>query len=88
MPPPLVLIPECRVEPVEPGTVEMPPLPDLLPRPASNAPASAFLAYDDSRRERAELAGLYYQSDRDAVRQAYDTNAATQRVCAAWAREH
>ena len=90
MAPPLVVIAECKVEPVEPGAVDEPPMPPPLERPAgtvSDHPADWF-AYVDRRRERAELAGLYFQGERDAVREAYETNAATQRVCAAWAKEH
>ena len=90
MPPPVVVPADCRVDPVEPGTVAEPPMPPALERPAGTVtdhPADWF-AYVDRRRERAELAGLFYQGQRDATEQAYETNAATQRVCAAWAREH
>lgn len=90
MAPPLVVAAECKVEPVEPGPVDEPPMPPALERPAGTVtdhPADWF-AYVDRRRERAELAGLYFQGERDAVREAYETNAATQRVCATWAKQH
>lgn len=80
LPPPLVVPAECRVLPVEPQEVQAPILPEL---PATTAPE-----YLRVRTQRAELAGLYFQGERDVWRDAYETNAATQRVCATWAREH
>lgn len=80
MAPPLVIPAECRVLPVEPAQVEAPLLPEL--------PATAAPEYLTRRTQRAELAGLFYQGQRNAIQEAYETNAATQRTCAAWAREH
>lgn len=79
-PPPLVIPAECRVDPVAPVETDPPVLPAL---PAVTSPE-----YLTRRTQRAELAGLFFQGERDAIREAYDTNAATQRVCAQWAREH
>lgn len=89
-PPPLVIAPACLIDPVAPGTVAEPPMPPPLERPAgafADHPADWY-AYDDRRRERAELAGLFFQGERDAIAEAYETNAATQRACVAWAKEH
>lgn len=77
---PLVIPAECRVDPVGPEPVDAPVLPDL---PPANAPT--YLAV---RTQRAELAGLYFQGERDAERVARVTNSETQAACAAWAREH
>lgn len=75
---------------MEPGAVDAPPLPDALERPAGTfiQHPAAWFAYSDNRRERAELAGLFLQGERDAYRVAWETNATPQRVCAQWAREH
>lgn len=79
-PPPLTIPAACGLLPVEPQAVDEPTLPPL---PASTAPG--YLA---TRTQRAELAGLFFQGQRDAYEGAYNTNAASQRLCAAWAREH
>lgn len=78
--PPLTIASECLLNPVAPQAVDEPALPPL---PASTAPG--YLA---TRTQRAELAGLFFQGQRDAYAGAYNTNAASQRLCAAWAREH
>lgn len=78
--PQLVIAPECLVDPVQPQHVDEPLMPAL---PAPNAPG-----YLVTRTQRAELAGLYYQGVAQAVTGAYNTNAATQAACVAWARLH
>lgn len=64
----------CYLQPVEPQPVEQPSL-EPLPPPT----ASTYLAI---RTRNAERAGLYYRSDSEALREAYDVNAAAQRACA------
>lgn len=86
---PLVISPACLVGPVEAAPVEEPPMPEPIERPAGQASAQsypAWLAYEARRRERAELAGLFYQGERDALRSAYEMNADTQSRCRDWAR--
>jgi hypothetical protein len=74
-----VVIPaECRVDPVEPMAVDPPVLPSL--------PAPVDPAYLAVRTQRAELAGLHFQAERDEERLARVTNAGAQTVCATWAR--
>lgn len=76
---PRVTIPaECRVDPVEPDAVDPPALPAL--------PPETDPAYLATRTQRAELAGLHFQAERDEERETRVTNAAAQHVCAAWAR--
>lgn len=75
---PLMIASECRLNPVEPVTVDEPILPAL---PDATAPS-----YLPVRTQRAELAGLFFQGQRDAEREARIANARTQAVCAAWAR--
>lgn len=70
---------ECFHDPVEPDAVTAPVLPSL---PASQTDP----AYLPIRTQRAELAGLYYQGQRDSERDARLTNARPQQVCANWAR--
>lgn len=88
--PPLVISPACLVGPVEPNPVEVPPIPEPIIRPAGEPTAAnwaEWMAYVDRRRERAELAGLYYQGERDAEQNARVMNAETQTRCRDWARE-
>lgn len=75
---PLVIPSACRVDPVQPAATDPPALPDL---PAASAPT--YLAL---RTQRAELAGKFFEGQRDAIRNAFDTNAQAQEVCATWAR--
>lgn len=87
--PPLVISPACLVGPVEPSPVEEPPLPEPFIRPAGEPNAAnwpEWMAYVDRRRERAELAGLYFQGERDAEQNARTMNADTQTRCRDWAR--
>lgn len=75
----VVVIPaECRVDPVEPMAIDPPLLPAL--------PAASDPAYLATRTQRAELAGLHFQAERDEERNARMTNAGAQSVCAQWAR--
>lgn len=85
---PLVFPAACLVDPVEPGAVDEPPMPEALPRPAGNAPPEAFVSYATRRMERAELAGLFFQGERDAYKQAYDLTAEQLRQCVAFSQEH
>lgn len=78
------------VGPVEAAPVEPPPMPDAIERPAGTPNAQNYdvwLAYEHRRRERAELAGLFFQGERDSYRAAWEMNADTQTRCAEWARE-
>lgn len=74
-----VLIPaECRVEPVEPRETSEP---TLLPENVTS-PVEATR----NQLANARLAFLFWQDRANAVEEAYDVNAATQRACATWAR--
>ncbi len=64
----------CYILPTEPQSVDQPEL-EPLPPPT----AGTYLAI---RTRNAERAGLYYRSDSEALREAYDVNAAAQRACA------
>lgn len=76
---PRIVIPaECRIDPVEPMAVDPPVLPEL--------PATTDPAYLAIRTQRAELAGLFFQGERDAEKDARIENAVTQAICASWAR--
>lgn len=69
---------ECRLDPLAPAEVAEPTLPPL---PVANAPDYLVV-----RTKRAEAAGLFFQGQRDAERDARVTNAETQKVCSAWAK--
>ena len=87
---PLVISPACLVPPLEPQPVEEPPMPEPIERPAGQPTATnwtQWFAYIDRRRVRAELAGRYFQGERDAIEHAYALNAETQTQCRNWARE-
>lgn len=63
-------------------------MPDAIERPAGEPSAAnwtAWLTYIDRRRERAELAGLYFQGERDAYSHAFQLTAEQLRQCNAWA---
>jgi hypothetical protein len=83
---PVVYPASCLADPVEPHPVEEPPMPEALPRPAGNAAPEAFVAYATRRMERAELAGLFFQGERDAFKQAYDLTAEQLRQCVTFVR--
>lgn len=64
-------------------------MPDAIERPAGEPNATnfaAWLTYIDRRRERAELAGLFYQGERNAIQDAYELTAEQMRQCNAWSR--
>ena len=74
VPAPQKVIPaECLIDPVAAVPVAEPTLPPL---PAATSPD--YLAI---RTARAEAAGLFYQGERDAIHDAYETNAHTQAAC-------
>lgn len=90
LPEPLVVSPACLAPPVEAHPVEVPPMPAAIERPAGEPNAanwSAWLTYVDRRRERAELAGLFYQGERNSYEHAYEMTAEQLRQCNGWARE-
>ena len=83
---PLVLPAECGLLPVDPdrpdpSTVNLPPLPA---QPAPTAAASLQTPYYVIRTQRAEIAGRFFELDRNAALEAWETNATPQRVCAEW----
>lgn len=86
-PPPVVIPAECGLDPVEPEPVDPVTLPALPPAPGATAAVVEIVNYWRTRGQRAELAGLHFMGERNAFRAAWETNAATQRVCAAWARD-
>lgn len=64
-------------------------MPDPIERPAGEPNATnwtSWLTYVDRRRERAELAGLFYQGERDSFEHANDLNSEQLRQCNGWAR--
>lgn len=64
-------------------------MPEAIERPAGEPSAAnwtAWLAYVDRRRERAELAGLFFQGERDALELANSLNTEQLTQCNAWAR--
>jgi hypothetical protein len=74
---------------VEAHPVDEPPMPELLERPAGEPNATnwpMWMSYIDRRRERAELAGLFFEGERDAIEMANELNAEQLRQCNAWAR--
>lgn len=86
---PLVISPACLVDPVTENPVEEPPMPAAIERPAGQPSAAnwdRWLTYEARRRERAELAGLYYQGERDSIRSALTINVEQMRQCQAWAK--
>lgn len=86
---PVVVSPACLAGPVEADPVEAPPFPAEIERPAGQPNAGnypAWLAYVDRRRERAELAGLFYQGERNAYQHAYELTAEQMRQCNVWAQ--
>jgi hypothetical protein len=79
------------VGPVEPDQIEEPPLPPEIERPAGQPTAATWtlwMAYVDRRRERAELAGLFFQGERDTFQHAYGLTAEQMQQCNAWANAH
>lgn len=66
-------------------------MPDEIARPAGEPTAQTWrdwMTYVDRRRERAELAGLFFQGERDAQEHANNLNTEQLRQCNAWAAEH
>lgn len=64
-------------------------MPDEIIRPAGQPNATnwtEWLIYIDRRRERAELAGLHFQGERDSYEHAFELTAEQLRQCNAWAR--
>lgn len=64
-------------------------MPPTIERPAGQPSAQnypAWLAYEARRRERAELAGLFFEGERNALRSAWEMNADTQVQCQRWAQ--
>lgn len=75
---PVVVAAECRLDPVEPRPVAEP---SLLPEAGVSPVEVTRNQLANSR-----LAFLFWQDRASAEREARETNAATQRVCANWAR--
>lgn len=75
---PVVAPAECRLLPIEPRETEQPA---LLPEDVTSAAELSRNQLANSR-----LAFLYWQDRAGALEEAYDVNAASQRVCAQWAR--
>lgn len=68
-----------------------PPMPAPIERPAGQPDRANFtlwLQYLESRRERAEIAGLDFEGQRDAYKNANELNTEQLRQCNAWAAEH
>jgi hypothetical protein len=65
-------------------------MPDAFERPAGEPSSQSWhvwLAYEARRRERAELAGLHYQGERNAYRDAYRDTAAQLEACVSFVQE-
>lgn len=91
LPQPLVISTACLADNVEPAVIEPPPIPPAIERPAGEPNATNYpgwLTYVDRRRERAELAGLFYQGERNAIRDAYNDTDIQHDECRAWAEQH
>jgi hypothetical protein len=87
---PLVVSPACLAPPVEAQPVDEPPMPEPLERPSGEPNATNYpiwMGYFVRRAERAELAGLFFQGERDAYEDAYELTAEQMRQCNAWAAE-
>lgn len=66
-------------------------MPPEIERPAGEPSARTWdqwMAYIDRRRERAELAGLYFQGTADSYSQAYGLTAEQLRQCVSFVRAH
>lgn len=74
----MVVPAECRIDPVTPRPVDEP---TLMPENVTSPVEATRRQLANSR-----LAFLYWQDRASALEEAYDVNAATQRNCAAWAR--
>lgn len=64
-------------------------MPETIERPAGQPSAAnwdQWFAYIVRRQERAELAGLFFQGERDAYKQAWELVAEQLRQCVTWAR--
>lgn len=86
--PAIVIAPACLSEPVAPAEVTPPPMPPPFERPAGEPSARSYvewLRYEHRRRERAELAGLHFQGERNSYRDAYNDTATQMNDCRAWA---
>ncbi len=75
---PVIVPAECRLDPVEPREVSEP---SLLPETGVTPMEVARNSLANAR-----LAFLFWQDKASAEREARETNAATQRACAGWAR--
>lgn len=65
-------------------------MPPEIERPAGEPNAAnwpAWMTYIDRRRERAELAGLFFQGERDSYEHAFGLTAEQLRQCNEWARQ-
>ena len=86
---PVVYPASCLADPLDVAPVEMPPLPPAVERPAGEPSArnwEQFYVWLDNRRERAELAGLYFQGMADAEAQANVNNTEQLRQCVTFIR--
>jgi hypothetical protein len=64
-------------------------MPETIERPAGQPSAAnwdQWFSYIVRRQERAELAGLFYQGERDSYRQAWELVAEQLRQCVTWAK--
>lgn len=74
---PVVYPAACLAEPIDEADLNRPsepPMPEPLERPAGQPSArtwSDWVAYEARRRERAELAGLFWQGEADAFRNGF-----------------
>jgi hypothetical protein len=66
-------------------------MPAAIERPAGQPSASNYvpwLTYESRRRERAELAGLFFEGERNGYREAWADLEAQHNECRAWAERH
>ena len=75
----LFIPPECALDPVAPVAVAKPSLPPI--------PAPADPTYLPLRTKASELVALTAIAQRDAIKDAYETNVRPQRVCTEWAKK-
>lgn len=86
---PVVYPASCLAEPVEARPVDPPPMPDPIERPAGEPSARTWdqwVTYEARRRERAELAGLFFQGQADSFSEAYHLTEEQLRQCVTFIR--
>lgn len=80
----MVIPPACLADPEAVREIEEPPMPPSIERPAgepSSRTWDVWLTYEARRRERAELAGLYFQGVAQEALRVNEINTEQMRDC-------